>query len=111
MVALGKSLGPHFSIDVLTQLPGSSSVVGLSSSGKRHQEKHRIFETEAYLGPQDLACHGRVGPTPRNQVMFGPAGYWYVYLCYGMHWMLNIVTGREGLPAAVLLRGRGFSRA
>ncbi len=73
----------------------------------QHQEKHRIFEAEAYLGPQDLACHGRMGPTRRNRTMFGPAGYWYVYLCYGMHWMLNVVTGREGLPAAVLLRGVG----
>ena len=73
----------------------------------QHQEKHRIFEAEAYLGPHDLACHGHMGPTRRNRTMFGPAGYWYVYLCYGMHWMLNVVTGREGLPAAVLLRGVG----
>jgi len=70
-------------------------------------ERHAIFETEAYLGPQDLACHGRTGLTARNRTMFGPAGHWYVYLCYGMHWMLNIVTGREGLPAAVLIRGAG----
>ena len=70
-------------------------------------ERHVVFETEAYLGPQDLACHGRTGPTARNRTMFGPAGHWYVYLCYGMHWMLNIVTGREGLPAAVLIRGAG----
>ena len=64
-----------------------------------------ITEVEAYDGPQDLACHGRFGPTKRTEVMFGPAGYFYVYLCYGVHWMLNIVTGNEGYPAAVLIRG------
>ena len=69
--------------------------------------RHGVFETEAYLGAHDLACHGRTGPTRRNATMFGPAGRWYVYLCYGMHWMLNIVTGREGVPAAVLIRGAG----
>ena len=66
-----------------------------------------VFETEAYLGAHDLACHGARGMTARNAVMFGPAGFWYVYLCYGLHWMLNVVTGREGVPAAVLIRGAG----
>ena len=69
--------------------------------------RHLVCETEAYLGAHDLACHGRIGPTKRNDVMFGPAGRWYVYLCYGVHWMLNIVTGREGIPAAVLIRSVG----
>jgi DNA-3-methyladenine glycosylase len=69
--------------------------------------RHVVFEAEAYLGAHDLACHGARGMTPRNAVMFGPAGVWYVYLCYGMHWMLNVVTGGEGVPAAVLLRGAG----
>jgi DNA-3-methyladenine glycosylase len=69
--------------------------------------RHRVFETEAYLGAHDLACHGSRGLTRRNATMFGPAGRWYVYLCYGLHWMLNIVTGREGVPAAVLIRGVG----
>ena len=69
--------------------------------------RHVVFETEAYLGAHDLACHGARGMTKRNAVMFGPAGRWYVYLCYGMHWMLNIVTGAEGVPAAVLIRGAG----
>jgi DNA-3-methyladenine glycosylase len=69
--------------------------------------RHVVFETEAYLGAHDLACHGSKGMTARNATMFGPAGRWYVYLCYGMHWMLNVVTGSEGVPAAVLIRGVG----
>ncbi|MCE9630402.1 MAG: DNA-3-methyladenine glycosylase [Planctomycetia bacterium] len=69
--------------------------------------RHVVFETEAYLGAHDRACHGSKGITPRNATMFGPAGRWYVYLCYGMHWMLNIVTGAEGAPAAVLIRSVG----
>jgi len=66
-----------------------------------------INEVEAYDGPHDLACHARVGKTARTQVMFGPAGHFYVYFVYGIHWMLNIVTGEEGYPAAVLIRGAG----
>jgi DNA-3-methyladenine glycosylase len=64
-----------------------------------------IVETEAYLGPDDLASHARFGPTARTAVMFGPGGVSYVYLCYGVHEMMNIVTGPDGEPGAVLLRG------
>jgi DNA-3-methyladenine glycosylase len=63
-----------------------------------------IVETEAYLGPEDLASHARFGPTSRTQVMFGPGGVSYVYLCYGIHQMFNIVTGHPGEGQAVLIR-------
>jgi DNA-3-methyladenine glycosylase len=64
-----------------------------------------IVETEAYVGPHDLACHASKGHTPRTSIMFGPAGYAYVYMIYGFHFCLNVVTGDEGYPAAVLIRG------
>lgn len=66
-----------------------------------------ITETEAYVGSHDLACHASKGRTARTEVMFGPAGHWYIYLIYGMYDMLNIVTREEGYPAAVLIRGAG----
>jgi DNA-3-methyladenine glycosylase len=64
----------------------------------------RIVEVEAYAGPEDRASHARSGPTARNRVMFGPPGIAYVYLVYGMYDCLNVVTGRDGTAAAVLIR-------
>ncbi len=69
------------------------------------ESRFPITETEAYDGPEDLACHASKGRTARTEVMFGPAGNWYVYLVYGMHEMLNLVTGPEDYPAAILIRG------
>ncbi|MFN7146511.1 MAG: DNA-3-methyladenine glycosylase [Myxococcota bacterium] len=64
----------------------------------------RITEVEAYRYPGDTANHARMGKTPRNTPMWGPAGHAYVYLCYGLHHLVNFVTGPEGHPAVVLLR-------
>ena len=69
-----------------------------------------ITEVEVYDGFKDKASHAYKGKTKRNEVMFGPAGYFYIYLVYGMHWMLNITTREKGYPAAVLIRGvEGFA--
>src|SRR6266568_2453433 len=68
-------------------------------------EARLITEVEAYHGERDLACHARAGRTNRTEIMYGPGGTWYVYLCYGVHEMLNLVVGPPHWPAAVLIRG------
>src|SRR4030095_2211918 len=89
----------------------STVVVAKQLLGKYLVRKHpkgntvgRIVETEAYVGPQDLACHASKGRTARTEVMFGPAGHAYVYFIYGFYNMLNLVTERQDHPAAVLIR-------
>ncbi|MBI1752657.1 MAG: DNA-3-methyladenine glycosylase [Acidobacteria bacterium] len=72
---------------------------------RREEVVLRITEVEAYDGPGDTASHARHGRTSRNAPMWGPPGRAYLYFCYGMHWMLNVTTGPEDRPSAVLVRG------
>ncbi len=65
----------------------------------------RIIDVEAYVGPEDKACHASKGRTKRTEVLFGQPGFTYVYLIYGMHNLLNFVTERVDFPAAILIRG------
>ena len=69
------------------------------------ESRHIITETEAYVGEEDLACHASKGRTKRTEVMYSEGGLVYVYLIYGMYWMLNVVTGTIDHPQAVLIRG------
>lgn len=82
---------------------GAKRLLGATLS---FQERHgQIIETEAYRGADDPASHAHKGPTPRSSIMFGPPGFTYVYLIYGMHHCLNIVTEPEGTAGAILIRG------
>ena len=67
--------------------------------------KLRITETEAYYGEEDTACHAHKGKTQRTGIMYEDGGRAYIYLCYGVHWLLNVVSGKKDFPEAVLIRG------
>ena len=86
-------------LEVAPQLLGQH-LVKLASDGTR--SSFLITETEAYRGDDDLACHASKGRTPRTEVMFGEGGHLYMYLIYGMYWMMNVVTGDVGVHQAVL---------
>lgn len=91
--------------DVLKVAPAllGKKIIRKGASG--HISAHVISETEAYRGTEDKACHASKGKTPRTKVMFETGGILYMYLIYGMYWMMNIVTGAREEPQAVLIRG------
>lgn len=101
-------LGKKITVDFFTQdvLVVAPELLGKIIAGRVGEEyfRYRITETEAYRGTEDLACHASKGRTTRTEVMFQMGGSLYVYLIYGMYWMLNIVTGQENEPQAVLIR-------
>jgi DNA-3-methyladenine glycosylase len=102
MDRIGTSFYALDAITVAQQLLGKVIV--------RHWEdgsmsRYVISETEAYYGEEDKACHASKGRTLRTEIMYAEGGYVYVYLIYGMYWMLNVVTGIKNHPEAVLIRG------
>jgi DNA-3-methyladenine glycosylase len=99
-----RKLGRSFFRQDATALAGSLIGKILVRRHRGREYRARIVETEAYLGPDDLASHSSKGRTRRTEVMFGPAGRTYVYFIYGMYWMLNIVAGQTGKAHAVLIR-------
>ncbi|MBI9055308.1 MAG: DNA-3-methyladenine glycosylase [Bacteroidales bacterium] len=95
--------------DVLEVAPDLLGKTLVRKFGKGEIQKYLITEVEAYRGGDDLACHASKGRTQRTDIMFQEGGSIYVYLIYGMYWMLNFVTEKEGIPQAVLIRGiEGF---
>jgi DNA-3-methyladenine glycosylase len=98
-----------FTRDVLVVAPdllGKNLVI----NNKLSLSRYAITEVEAYRGEEDLACHASKGRTSRTEIMYHQGGHIYVYLIYGMYWMLNFVTGEANNPQAILIRGiEGFN--
>ncbi len=93
-----------FRADALTLAPALVGKLLVRTFPDGSEKRLRISETEAYCGVEDTACHAHKGKTKRAEILWCDGGTIYVYLCYGMHEMLNIVSGREDEPQAVLIR-------
>lgn len=101
---MAKRLGADFfhrdCLEVAPELVGKVLVSNIDGTERRL----RITETEAYRGEEDTACHAHKGRTKRTEVLYGKSGTVYVYLCYGIHWLLNVITGEIDQPQGVLIR-------
>ena len=102
---MGKRLGRNYFSRPATEL--APELIGklLCRRGEGEIYRYRITETECYFGEEDTACHASKGRTERTKVLYEQGGTAYVYLCYGMHSLFNVVTGKKGHPEAVLIRG------
>lgn len=106
ILAESKRIGrDFFTRDVLEVAPALISKILALRLDDGNIKRYRITETEAYRGEEDLACHASKGRTARTEIMYATGGRLYIYLVYGMHWMLNIVTGDINEPQAALIRG------
>ncbi|MCR5074925.1 MAG: DNA-3-methyladenine glycosylase [Ruminococcus sp.] len=93
-----------FRRDVLEVAPDLVGKVLVRRLDDGTELRERIAETEAYRGEEDKGCHAAKGRTPRTELLYGKSGVIYVYLCYGMHWLMNVITGESGQPQGVLFR-------
>ena len=102
---MGKRLGRNYFSRPATEL--APELIGKLLCRRVEEEiyRYRITETECYFGEEDTACHASKGRTERTKVLYEQGGTAYVYLCYGMHSLFNVVTGKKGHPEAVLIRG------
>lgn len=90
--------------DALTVAPSLIGKLLVRKTNDGNIIRFRITETEAYRGEEDAACHARFGKTKRNYLLYERGGYSYIYLCYGIHYLFNVVTGPKDSPQAVLIR-------
>lgn len=103
---LGREFFLRDALEVAPELVGKTLVSSLPGAQERRLV---ITETEVYRGVEDSACHAHRGRTKRTETLYRPGGAVYVYLCYGIHWLLNVITGPEDFPQGVLIRAcEGF---
>lgn len=102
---MNKVTSSFFQNDVLTVAPELLGKIIVRRFDNEVIKRYRITEIEAYRGEEDLACHASKGRTQRTEIMYYAGGHVYVYLIYGMYWLLNFVTNNINFPAAVLIRG------